>query len=230
MVPSLHLIAPGEALRRTLDYVYDRPEGRLVIDVDWTRGATDRGRPGFRSEVVLGGSGSEIAFRVESVKFLDVGESPLNRLLESYDATAGTFRVTSRGGVEGFSLDPSCPVADFRFLTGLQIALLWVFPPLPADPVGPGSRWALEYEAGHGAVRYVHAVEYRLERLEGSRVDLAVRVEGRDLMPAAATPFEVGGSGTLRLDLARLVPAAEIETRVRLPDFDEEFRARVGPK
>lgn len=102
--------------------------------------------------------------------------------------------------------------------------------PLPEEPVGEGAAWTVTTQLTTNGMLVTNQYKYTLTKLDGSNIEMTVALvqsaEPQELknpaLPAGTVlklqEFKSSGSGTVKMDLSKMVPTSEIssETSMKL--------------
>jgi hypothetical protein len=190
-------------------------------------------------------------FEVTAVETGNGGASPV---LDP--AIGGWARIDARGlFLEGdFALDALADGAEAEQLLGeLNQSIQEMSAPFPVEAVGVGARWQVTSRIDAGGFRAEQTAEYTLLSRNGDRVELEVTVtQSADSQPvsmpgmppeiqARLESLEAAGSGTMNVNLTRLVPTSTVDVGVSLSmaidvqgqtqrmDMDMQSRTSISP-
>jgi hypothetical protein len=136
----------------------------------------------------------------------------------------GTSTFTNRGvQVSGsFDVPDDLPDTVKTLLDQYESQLSTVTPPLPEEPVGVGARWRATTELELGGITAQQRYDYTVESIEGSHVELRVRLrqtaEPQDFDPPGARKgdeyhllsLRTTGKGTTTFDATTPVPPSAV--------------------
>jgi len=100
--------------------------------------------------------------------------------------------------------------------------------PLPEEPVGEGAAWTVTTQLTTGGMLVTNQYKYTLTKLDGNIIEMKVALvqsaEPQELknpaLPAGTVlrlqEFKSGGSGTVRMDLSKMVPTSEITSETTM--------------
>jgi hypothetical protein len=142
----------------------------------------------------------------------------------------GWARIDARGlFLEGdFDLDaPVDPEAE-QLLGDLNQSIQEMSAPFPLEAVGVGARWQVDSRIDAGGFRAEQTAEYTMLSRDGDRIELQVTVTQSAASQSVSMPgmppevqarlesLEAAGSGTMNVDLTRLVPTSELDMRISM--------------
>jgi hypothetical protein len=248
--PSVELVTAGEPPRRALRWhfekgsketleikskrksirgggespapeAFDIPEVIFEVAVE-TREVTLNGTAQVEFEVLSAGAPeAPIRYSPQVVKALreSVGRAK---------GTTGTYSIDSRGVVGDVQLVPES-VRDDGVETVLRRLLAWTTMPLPEEAVGRDGKWIITREIERGGTRVSEVSRVKLAKIEGSRIDLDVKIDGASpeqglskgpgVSPrgsATGPRLELEGIQRFEGDLTKLVPqSSRIESTTK---------------
>lgn len=149
----------------------------------------------------------------------EANQAALNRTLAGLTLLSGWYRTDTRGRMleSGVSLPegflPAGAAQAMNQLMGQGNETLQQF---PDEAVGPGARWQVVQRREVGGVAINMTQEFTLKSRSGNRIELAVSIataaDAAGSPAAAAAPtLAQSASGTMLIDLQKLVPTSSVE-------------------
>lgn len=171
-------------------------------------------------------------------------------------AIGGWARIDARGlFLEGdFALDAMAGGAEPEQMLGeLNQSIQEMSAPFPVEAVGAGARWQVTSSIDAGGFTAGQTAEYTLLSRNGDQIELEVTVSQSAASQPVSMPgmppeiqarlesLEAAGSGTMNVNLARLVPTSTVDIGVSLSmvldvqgqtqrmDMDMQSRTSISP-
>jgi len=100
--------------------------------------------------------------------------------------------------------------------------------PLPEEPVGQGASWTVTTQLTTGGMLVTNQYKYTLAKIEGKNIEMKVSLlqtaEPQELKNPQLPPnvklklleFKSSGSGTVKMDLAQMIPTSEITSETHM--------------
>jgi len=234
--PTVTLVDAGEGPRQELRYRFEEGYSeQLALDLTTRTGMSMAGQQmpavaipvrmlmTIRTTEVADDGTARFEFDTTSVELGgDLANAGLGNLAGNA-GLSGWIRVDSRGNtIEGGVTPPTGADPGVSQITdGFEQSLQQMSAPLPAEPVGIGARWQVVTSVDGGGFTISQTADYTLASRNGDDCEMAVALT----QTAPAQPFNVPGmppgtearleslegtgDGTMRINLARLVPTSE---------------------
>jgi hypothetical protein len=149
----------------------------------------------------------------------------LERDLPKLVGLSGKAETTPRGHTLHASINVPPDVTEQvkKMLEQTQRSIRELTVPFPEEPVGRGARWSVTNAVHMNGMNVKRTASFVLSQLDGDKGSLAVAVvlaaPPQDVTDAQGARFHLEslngkGQGSLRFDLARLVPTSEMEISV----------------
>jgi hypothetical protein len=159
----------------------------------------------------------------------------IERELAALSGLSGAMTMTPQGTIVDSTLDipPDLDPALSQTLSQLENQLGVVTASFPQEEVGVGARWRTTSELTLNGINVRQVGEYRLEKRNGSTLELDVRATQTARRQTVDAPggielrvrsFKTTFRGSTTMDLTRLLP---VSSRVR-GSGDQNFRVRSG--
>ncbi len=175
-------------------------------------------------------------FILESVDVVPEADTPapmvdqMKASLNDIKGMNGNAEVTPRGITK--AADMKMPANTNPQLTSMmdnfkqQMSQMSV--PLPEEPVGEGAAWTVTTQLTTGGMVVTNQYKYTLTKLDGNNIEMKVALvqsaEPQELKNPNLPPgtvlklqeFKSGGSGTVKMDLTKMVPTSELTSETTM--------------
>jgi hypothetical protein len=173
---------------------------------------------------------ARLSFSIDSAD-VEEGGNPMmaqqiQSLLSKFAGIKGEYGISTRGITSDTSMDMT-GISDpqvVKTMGQMRQSMEQASSPLPEEPVGAGARWEVSQIIRADGMQIRQKVEYTLGARDGDVVTLTTKLNQDADKQTISTPemngvvaqlesYKASGSGTLKTDLAGLVPVGVMELK-----------------